>query len=154
MWQVFREHHYLNTERLGAGVRCYVAKYLNRPVAFMAVVHTHMKRNYYRVSRLVVLPDFQGIGIGKRFLNFIAELYTSQVNAAFFILTSNPQLVHGNMERWKVQRVGHISATARADSWLDGELRSSSSKNRLTVSLQYIPKSQQAHARYAQGNLR
>jgi len=92
--------------------------------------------------------------MAKHFLNFIAELCTSQLCAAgFFILTSNPQLVHGNMERWKVQRVGHISATARADSWLDGELRSSSSKNRLTVSLQYIPKSQQAHARYAQGNL-
>ena len=38
-------------------------------------------------------------------------------------------------ERWKVMRAGHITATARADSWLEGELRSSSSKNRLTVSL-------------------
>jgi hypothetical protein len=58
------------------------------------------------------------------------------------------------MERWKAMHAGHITATTREDSWLDGELRSSSSKNRLTVSLQYIPKSQQAHARYAQGNLR
>jgi GNAT superfamily N-acetyltransferase len=140
MWQVFREHHYLNTERLGAGVRCCVAKQLDRPVAFMAVVHTHVKRNHYRVSRLVVLPDFQGIGIGKRFLNFIAELYTSQVNAPFFILTSNPQLVHGSMDCWKAVRVGHITAAGRVDSWLDSELWSSSSKNRLAVTLQYIPK--------------
>ena len=142
MWQVFREHHYLNTERLGAGVRCYVAKYLDKPVAFMAVQHKHMRRNYFAVSRLVVLPDFQGIGIGKRFLNFIAESYVSQYGdaAGFFIVTSNPQLVHGNMERWKVVRVGHVTATARADSWLDSELRSSSSKNRLTVTSQYIAK--------------
>ena len=39
-----------------------------------------------------------------------------------------------------MMRVGHIAATARADSWLDSELRSSSSKNRFPVSLQYIPK--------------
>jgi GNAT superfamily N-acetyltransferase len=36
-----------------------------------------MRARYYRVSRLVVLPDYQGIGVGKRLLNFIAELYTS-----------------------------------------------------------------------------
>jgi len=57
------------------------------------------------------------------------------MNAGFFILTSNPQLVHGNMERWKVVGVVHITATARVDSGLDGELRSSSSKNSLNPSL-------------------
>ncbi len=34
-----------------------------------------MKTKYYRVSRLVVLPDYQGIGVGKHLLNFTAELY-------------------------------------------------------------------------------
>lgn len=133
------EHHYLNTERLGAGVRCYVAKYQDKPVAFAAVAHVYMKRNYFRVSRLVVLPDYQGVGIGKRLLNFLGELYTSQVNLPFFIVTSNPQLVHGSLERWRVVRSGHVSARGRADSWLDGKLRSSLSRNRLTVSLQYVP---------------
>ena len=109
MWQIFREHHYLNTERLGAGVRCYVAKYGEKPVAFIAVAHTRMKSNYFRVSRLVVLPDYQGIGIGKRLLNFVAELYTSQIDLPFYILTTNPQLVHGHLEDWKVVRFGHIS---------------------------------------------
>jgi GNAT superfamily N-acetyltransferase len=49
-----------------------------------------MKAKYYRVSRLVVLPDYQGIGVGKRLLNFVAELYTSQTKMPFYILTSNP----------------------------------------------------------------
>ena len=48
-----------------------------------------MKARYYRVSRLVVLPDYQGIGVGKRFLKFIAELYTFQTRVPFYILTSN-----------------------------------------------------------------
>jgi len=37
-----------------------------------------MKPKYYQVSRLVALPDYQGIGFGKRFLNFVAELCSSQ----------------------------------------------------------------------------
>jgi hypothetical protein len=49
-----------------------------------------MKTKYYRVSRLVVLPDYQGIG--KRLLNFIAEPNISQTKVPFYILTSNPQL--------------------------------------------------------------
>jgi hypothetical protein len=42
-----------------------------------------MKAKYYHVSRLVFLPDYQGIGVGKRFLNFIAELYSSQTTEKF-----------------------------------------------------------------------
>jgi GNAT superfamily N-acetyltransferase len=68
-----------------------------------------MKTNYFRVSRLVVLPDYQGIGIGKRLLNFVAELYTSQINLPFYLVTSNPQLIRGNLEYWRVKRFGHGS---------------------------------------------
>jgi GNAT superfamily N-acetyltransferase len=86
MWQTFREHHYLNSECLGAGARCYVAKLGDKPVAFIAVAHVHMLVRYFRVSRLVVLPDYQGIGVGKRLLNFVAEHYTSQLPEVPFYL--------------------------------------------------------------------
>jgi len=64
--------------------------YQEKSIAFIAVVHMHMTAIYYRVTRLVVFPDYQGIGVGKRLLNFIAELYTSQTKVPFHILTSNP----------------------------------------------------------------
>ena len=94
LWQMFRQYHYLNGN--SASARCYTAIYQDKPIAFIAVVHIRMKAKYYRVSRLVVLPDYQGIGVGKRLLNFIAELYTSQTKMPFYILTSNPQIIRGN----------------------------------------------------------
>jgi GNAT superfamily N-acetyltransferase len=139
MWQMFRNYHYLNG-KLGAGVRCYVAIYQNKPIAFIAVACTRMKAKYYRVSRLVVLPDYQGIGVGKRLLNFIAELYTSQTKMPFYILTSNPQIIRGNMNNWKVIRFGHASK-GKGNSRINNEIRSTLSRNRITVSLQYISKS-------------
>ncbi len=78
---------------LGAGVRCYTAVYQDKPIAFTAVACIRMKAKYYRVSRLVVLPDYQGIGVGKKLLNFITELYSSQTKMPFYILTSNPQII-------------------------------------------------------------
>jgi GNAT superfamily N-acetyltransferase len=133
---MFRGYHYLNG-KLGAGVRCYVALYQNKPIAFIAVACTRMKVKSYRVSRLVVLPDYQGIGVGKRLLNFIAQLYFSQTKLPFYILTSNPQIFRGNLANWKITRFGHASR-GRGNTRINEELRDSLSRNRITVSLQYI----------------
>jgi GNAT superfamily N-acetyltransferase len=98
-----------------------------------------MRANYFRVSRLVVLPDYQGIGIGKKLLNFVAELYTSQINLPFYLVTSNPQLIRGNLGQWRVKRFGHGSS-GREDTQINRELSSSNCRQRLTVTLEYIPK--------------
>lgn len=108
---MFQNYHYLNG-KLDAGVRCYTALYQNKPVAFIAVACTKMKVKYHRVSRLVVLPDYQGIGIGKRLLNFIAELYTSQTHFPFYLVTSNPQLIRSNIDKWRLDELG-MAATEK-----------------------------------------
>jgi GNAT superfamily N-acetyltransferase len=135
---MFRQYHYLSGS-LASTARCYTATYQEKPVAFIAVVHIHMKTRYCRVSRLVVLPDYQGIGMGKHLLNFIADLYTSQTKAPFYILTSNPQIIRGTLGNWKITRFGHASK-GRNDSRINNGLRSSLSRNRITVSMQYTEK--------------
>jgi hypothetical protein len=113
-----------------------VALYQNKPIAFIAVVCTRMKAKYYRVSRLVVLPDYEGIGVSKRFLNFIAELYSSQTKMLFYILKSNPQIIRGEMRNCKVARFGHASR-GKKDSRINSEIRNSLSRKRITVSLKH-----------------
>jgi hypothetical protein len=85
-----------------------------------------------------VLPDYQCIGIGKRLLNFIAELYTNQINLPFYLVTSNPQLVRGNLGNWRAKRVGH-STSEQEDTKINSELTKSNSKRRPSVTLKYIP---------------
>jgi GNAT superfamily N-acetyltransferase len=97
-----------------------------------------MRARYYRVSRLVVLPDYQGIGVGKRLLNFIAEIHTSQTRVPFYILTSNPQIIRGKMENWKITRYGHASK-GKENTRINKEIKNSLSRNRITVSLKYAP---------------
>jgi GNAT superfamily N-acetyltransferase len=132
---MFRQYHYLNG-KLGAGIRCYAAIYQSKPIAFIAVACTKMKTKYYRVSRLVVLPDYQGIGIGKQLLSFIAELYTSQTNLPFYLVTSNPQLIRGNSNNWSIKRIGHCRHS-KEDTRINRELTQSNSRKRITVTLQY-----------------
>jgi GNAT superfamily N-acetyltransferase len=120
-----------------------VAKSPAQPLFFLliasrSVCKLKMKAKYYRVSRLVVLPDYQGIGVGKRLLNFITELYTSQTKVPFYILTSNPQIIRGNMDSWKISRYGHASK-GQNDTRINSEIKSSLSRNRITVSLKSVP---------------
>jgi GNAT superfamily N-acetyltransferase len=95
-----------------------------------------MSALYYRVSRLVVLPDYQGVGVGKRFLNFMAEYYMSRTKLPFTIITSNPQLVRGNLEGWKIT---HIGRGQRVDSRNLARPYTASSEKRITVSMRYVP---------------
>jgi GNAT superfamily N-acetyltransferase len=132
---MFRSYHYLNGS-LGAGIRCYTAIYQGNPIAFIAVACVRMRAKYYRFSRLVVLPDYQGIGVGKRLLNFIADLYSSQTGLPFCLVTSNPQLIHGDLENWKIARFGHASR-GRGNTRINSELKKSLSRNRLTTTLKY-----------------
>ena len=61
----------------------------------MAVIHQPHPKNkkIKRVSRLVILPDYQGIGLGTKFLNAIAEMYVKQ-NYDFSIITSAKNLIN------------------------------------------------------------
>ena len=56
----------------------------------------------------------------------------------FYILTSNPQIIRGNMQKWKVARFGHASQ-GQEDTRINNEIRGSLSRKRITVSLQYVP---------------
>jgi GNAT superfamily N-acetyltransferase len=134
---MFRNYHYLSGS-LASTARYYTAVYKDSPIAFIAVIHVRMRTRYYRVSRLVVLPDYQGIGVGKRLLNFIAELYTSQTRIPFCILTSNPQITRGNMRNWRITRFGH-ACKGKENTKMNNDIRGSLSRKRITVSMQYIP---------------
>jgi GNAT superfamily N-acetyltransferase len=59
-----------------------------QPVAFCAVLSAIGRRGVWRVSRLVVLPDYQGIGIGRAMLAAVAEQYPR-----LRITTSHPAML-------------------------------------------------------------
>jgi GNAT superfamily N-acetyltransferase len=84
-----------------------------------------------------VLPDYQGIGVGKRLLNFVAELYSSQTKMTFYLLASNPQIIRGNLLNWKITRFGDASR-GRDNTRINNEIRGSLSLNQITISLKYV----------------
>ena len=61
-------------------------------------------KDAYRVSRIVVLPDFQGLGVGMKILNVFGSMYKTD-NKKLYIKTSSPSLFVGmsrNTNNWKL----------------------------------------------------
>ena len=127
----------MNTANLSPFSHCYVAEYKNKPIAFMAIMKIHFGTIYYRVSRLVVLPDYQGVGIGKRFLTFMADFITNKTGILVTIVTTNPQLIRSDLgSNWIIRRVGKVKPVCMQK--LNAPYTQIAAK-RLTVTLRYIP---------------
>lgn len=91
-WDLFKQNHYL-TEDLNQACICYITLWNDKPVCFNAVLpfpHGNIE-NGYRMSRTVVLPDYQGMGIGGKITDYLASLYKS-VGRTMYVKTSNPAL--------------------------------------------------------------
>ena len=94
-WDLFKQHHYL-TEDLNKASKCFIFIWNNKPIGFIAILPfpNGAFKDAYRVSRLVILPDFQGLGIGLKVLNYISQLYFND-NKTMYMRTSNPALYLG-----------------------------------------------------------
>jgi len=90
-WKLFAKHHYLSGS-LAKHCTCYLALWNEEPAAFCAVIPQYGFKNRKRVSRIVVLPDYQGLGIGAAFMEGIAAMYVAQ-GQRFSITASHPAII-------------------------------------------------------------
>ena len=72
---------------------CYAAVWEGNLVGFSSVMRypSGTVKNGWREHRTVVLPDFQGLGIGNRFSDAIAQLYLDQ-EGRYFSRTAHPSM--------------------------------------------------------------
>jgi ABC-type lipoprotein export system ATPase subunit/GNAT superfamily N-acetyltransferase len=123
-WEMFRRHHYLDT-RMSRSVHCYVGLIGDKPVAFHAAIHSTNRdiHSYWRGHRTVVLPEFQGLGIGTAFSDAIAEMYVSR-GMRYFSKTAHPSFGE-HREKSPLWRPTSTNRKSRKASYLlkDGSIR-------------------------------
>ena len=76
-WPTFEPHHYLKLPHMIAATN-YVATVEGQLVAHLAV--STRSRTEARACRLVVMPEWQGAGVGLRFLDAVCELWRTGAN--------------------------------------------------------------------------
>lgn len=134
IWKMFAKHHYLSHSHNNAA-NVFIALINNEIAGFLSVLHfPHPKsKNIKKVHRLVILPDYQGVGFGIKFLNEIGKIYKQQKDR-FTVVTSAPSLIFAlkKSNLWKCNQFGRNTPHS-------GELRNKIidlSKQRLTASFE------------------
>lgn len=110
---------------------------------FTSVLHfPHPSSNKFkREYRTVVLPDFQGIGLGVYLRDFIANLYTER-GFRFITTTTNPALIFSmkKSKNWILCRIGR-SSTAVGPKGMSQMKKSISGTDRITTSWEFLKSS-------------
>jgi GNAT superfamily N-acetyltransferase len=132
---VFARHHYLSGS-LAVGARCYLATWDGEPVTFCATLPVITKRDHRRFTRIVTLPDYQGMGIGMRVVAAVASLHRAE-GLRINVTSSHPALIRHcrRSEDWKTVNVKKTGSNPRGSSRFPGYR---SSAGRAVVSFEYV----------------
>lgn len=102
-WAMFRNHHYLDGN-INKASRCWIAAWDGILIGFAAALPFPCGTiaNAWRGHRTVVLPDFQGLGLGVRISDAVAEMFTS-TGHRYFSKTAHPRMgeYRNNSPLWK-----------------------------------------------------
>lgn len=120
-WPLFRRHHYLSGDLLNSAT-CFGGWIGDQIVAFSAVRHfPHSKtKNIKMGHRLVVLPDYQGLGIGCQLGDWVGQ-YLWERNLRYRRVVAHPAMIAycTRSPRWKeTGRPRSLCVSAKADRGL------------------------------------
>ena len=95
IWPFFAEHHYLS--KTFKGHRAFLATIDDDPVAFSSIMRypSGSVQNAWREHRTVVIPQFQGLGLGARMSDWTAHhvcAILTEGQGRYFSKTVHPRL--------------------------------------------------------------
>lgn len=108
-------------------------------IGFYSVIHfPHPKaKNIKRGHRLVILPDYQGLGLGSRFESVVARMYVEK-GFRFIMTTSARNLIKNRTKdkNWKCIRYGKTKESS--DKSTIKKLRGTHRTTVNTASFEYV----------------
>lgn len=134
-WKHFMDFHYLSHDHNNSAHK-YIAEINGEEVAWCSVLHfPHPKvKNMKRIHRVVVKPDYQGIGLGGALINEIGAKYKKD-GYRISLVTSSPAFIHGlqSSKNWIMTRKpSRNQKTAKS-----GALAGTTSDDRLTATFEF-----------------
>jgi len=139
-WSLFKRHHYLSAEMCTRAARCFLAIVAGTPVGFASIMPCPGLAGASRVSRIVVLPDWQGVGIGRAFSGWLGETYRRQ-GRRLYLRTSHAMMIRclAGDTRWDLSAMmKYGSSLPIGDLSADGRRRGHQVSRRPGASFVYV----------------
>lgn len=119
VWSYFSQYHYL-TEEHNNSAHCYIAVWENKLVGFNSCLSfpSGAFKNAWRAHRLVIHPDFQGMGFGPALSEAVAQHYVDN-GKRYFAKTAHPRLgkYRDASPRWRATSNNHSVPKKKQKMW-------------------------------------
>jgi GNAT superfamily N-acetyltransferase len=131
-WKLFSPFHYMSAD-LHKAARCYGLFINDKIVAFVGLLHSptpsRKARNIKRVSRIVTLPDWQGMGLAFVLLETVAAAYKT-LGHRVRNMPAHPSFVRSHMKskHWKITSRPFNTLGRKKSHFSTHQLRNRSSK--------------------------
>lgn len=129
----------MNTD-LSNSAKCYGLYDKEMLIGFCAIIHYPHPKNpkIKHIHRLVIHPDYQGIGLGKKLLNFVSQIYKEK-GFDVTLITSAKNLIYGlnRNSHWKCIRYNRVVYPVTPSDTVTNKLKAHSSEDRITASFRY-----------------
>lgn len=134
-WDFFKRYHYLSAEINRSSVS-FVAFHDGYPVGYVNTLPFPGRKQAFRISRVVVIPEYQGVGLGMALMDWCAALYTG-LDRRMTTTFANPALRAGFARNpsWVCIRQPSISGREGKTSTMS-HMRHA--VNRFTTSWRYV----------------
>lgn len=143
-WKYFKQYHYMNTS-LHSGAKCVGGFIDDRCIAFASYrKFPHPKVNdIMQGNRLVVHPDYQGLGIGGKIDDFLGQ-YLYLQGYRYHNTIAHPAMInyYSKSPRWKLISQGRMSAGGKKLKKTDRGIRRNQQKfsaQRNSCTFAYVP---------------
>jgi energy-coupling factor transporter ATP-binding protein EcfA2 len=113
-WDFFKKHHYL-TEEVNKSCKFLLFEWNDKPIGIVAIINQPRKgcANGFALSRTVILPDFQGMGLGVKLSEFACAIiknegglcFTKTINPALGIYRNKSKLWRGTTNNGKSRTI-------------------------------------------------
>jgi GNAT superfamily N-acetyltransferase len=147
IWSVFARHHYMSPQ-LNTSAKCFVATLDGDLCAFSSYIHfPHPKVKDIKIGhRLVVLPDYQGLGVASRVGDWLGE-YLADLGYRYRSVDSHPAMIAMRMRspRWREvgARAKHVAMGPNSSAAMQ---KHGMSSRRLAIrSFEFQPKRRDAN---------
>lgn len=105
-WKIFAPYHYMTAD-LHKAAQCFCLFVEGEPACIAAILYRpHPKRrNIYGVSRLVVLPDYQGLGLAFVLMDYLGEQFRA-LGRELRAYPAHPALIRAfdRSSKWRIEK--------------------------------------------------
>jgi len=127
-WDFFKKHHYL-TDDVNKSCKFLLFEWNEKPIGIVAIINQPRKgcSNGFALSRTVILPDFQGMGLGVKLSEFAAAIikkdgglcFTKTINPALGIYRNKSKLWRCTAMNGKIRHKSSSSSDISAKNRLE-----------------------------------